>query len=333
MTSEGRRALITGIRGQDGWYLAKSLLELGYDVTGTTHQTDIGQTTRVGDHEVPVLYLDLANMEQFERLFESHRFDEVYNLASRSSSAQLFDDVIATSEINGVAVARFLESIKRHSSNTRFCQASSSEVFAGSDRTFQDESTPRIPRNAYGAAKAFGDHLVAAYRNTYGLFACSAVLFSHESPRRPPHYVVRKITRAAAEIAAGRRSEITLQNLESSRDWGYAPDYVGAMRSMLQAKKPQDYVIATGKAHTVQDVCATAFGYVGLDWRNHVIVSDQSARAPDVVARVGDATRAAADLGWAPTRAFSEIVSEMVSADLALLDQSDSSNTKHVLTD
>jgi GDPmannose 4,6-dehydratase len=320
MKGEGKSALVTGIRGQDGWYLAEALLKFGYAVTGTTHQPDAERSLHVGERQVPMVQLDLADTNQVEQLIQTHHFDEVYNLAARASSAQLFDDPIATSEINGVAVARFLESIKRHSPSTRFCQASSSEVFAGSDRNLQDESTPRIPRNAYGAAKAFGDHLVTAYRTTYGIFACSAILFSHESPRRSPHFVVRKITQAAARIATGRIAEVRLDNVVSIRDWGYAPDYVEAMTRMLHAGEPRDYVIATGQAHTVQDVCEAAFGFLGLDWRAHVTVEDQSGRAPDQVARVGDASRAAAELGWAPTRTFTQIVEEMVRADLALLE-------------
>lgn len=332
--SERKGALITGIWGQDGWYLAELLLRSGYAVTGTTHRTDVDPIMNVGGHNVPIVNLDLTNMDQVERLVESHQFDEIYNLASRASSTQLFDDPIATSEVNGVAVARFLESVKNHSPATRFCQASSSEVFAGSDRTVQDESTPRIPRNAYGAAKAFGDHLVSAYRMTYGLFACSAVLFSHESPRRSPHFVVRKITRAAARVAAGQPSQVTLENLVSSRDWGYAPDYADAMRRMLQSEVPRDYVIATGEAHTVQDVCETAFGYVEVDWRDHVAVSDRPQRDPDRVVRVGDSRRAAADLGWAPTLDFTQMIIEMVDADVGLLNASRSPDSDpHVLTD
>jgi GDPmannose 4,6-dehydratase len=332
MSGSGRKALITGVRGQDGWYLAKTLLELGYEVIGTSHRVD-EDSMRIGDRDVPVWHLDLADMARIEHLVSTQRFDEIYNLASRSSSAQLFDDVIATSEINGVAVARILESIKRHSPTTRFCQASSSEVFAGAEQTLQDESTPRIPRNAYGAAKAFADHLVTAYRSSYRLFACSAVLFSHESPRRHPHFVVRKITRGAARIATGHTESVILDNLESRRDWGYAADYMDAMRRMLQTDEPRDYVVATGQGHTVQDVCQVAFDHVGLDWRNHVEVSPRSGRVPETVARLGDARRAAADLGWTPTFGFAEMIREMVDADLALLPSRSAKTGHDALTD
>ena len=334
MTGNGKSALITGLTGQDGWYLAQSLLESGYTVTGTTHRPEATGSLRLGDRKVPIVALDLSNMGQIEDIMRTHQFDEVYNLAARASSAQLFDDVLATSDVNGVAVARMLEAVKRHSPGTRFCQASSSEVFAGATRSPQDETTPRTPLNAYGAAKAFGDHLVASYRDAFGLFACSAVLFSHESPRRSPHFVVRKITRAAALIAGGRADSVTLDNLHSGRDWGYAPDYVEAMRLMLQSEEPSDYVIATGEWHTVQEVCETAFQHVGLDWRRHVVVSDQPHEDPEAVARVGNPGRAHADLAWAPTLSFTQLLTHMVDFDSSsLAEPGDVQPTEHVLTD
>jgi GDPmannose 4,6-dehydratase len=334
MTRNEKSALITGVTGQDGWYLAESLRDSGYTVTGTTHRDEAAGSLRFGDHEVQVLTLDLTDMSPIEDLIRTGQFDEVYNLAARASSAQLFDDVLATSEVNGVGVARILEAIKRHSPGTRFCQASSSEVFAGATSSPQDEATPRVPLNAYGAAKAFGDHLVGAYRSAYGLFACSAVLFSHESPRRSPHFVVRKITQAAALAAKGLADRVTLENLDSGRDWGYAPDYVEAMKLMVGTEEPSDYVIATGEYHTVQDVCETAFEHVGLDWRRHVLVPDHPPQSTEPVARVGDASRARAELAWAPTMGFSQLVTHMVDFDTSLLvEPRDTHPTEHAHPD
>jgi len=316
MTGSVRRALVTGIFGQDGSYLALRLSQLGYSVLGTTHRSDAPPTCRVLDREFPVLRVDLASTDEVDALVRNERPDDIFNLAARASSAQLFDDAIASAEINGVAVARFLEAIRRHSPGTRFCQASSREVFAGTDRSPQDETTPRAPLSAYGAAKAFGDHLVAAYRSTFGLHVCSAILYSHESPRRPPHFLVRKVTQAAARARAGSGIGVSLGDLGAVRDWGYAPDYVEAMRLMLQQGEPRDFVIATGVPHTVEDVCAAAFGHVGLDWRQHVRVDDKFKRAPDRVMAIGNSARARAELGWRPTLDFEAMIAEMVEAEV-----------------
>jgi GDPmannose 4,6-dehydratase len=312
-------ALITGIRGQDGWYLARRLLELGHAVLGTTHDRSSPGSLVIEGHGVPVVALDLTDTAEVEDLVRTRRPRAIYNFAARSSSAQLFDDPLATADVNGVAVARLLEAIRRHSPQTRFCQASSSEVFAGTERTPQDETTAKLPLNAYGAAKAFADHLVASYRSAWGLFACSAVLYPHESPRRPPHYLVRKIAQAAARVDGGLADDVMVGDLTAVRDWGYAPDYVEAMRRQLEQAEPRDYVIATGQAHTVGDVCAAAFAHVGRDWRQHVKVDDRLKRAPEAVLRIGDASRARAELGWAPTLGFVEMIGRMVDADRAQL--------------
>jgi GDPmannose 4,6-dehydratase len=308
-------ALITGISGQDGWHLARRLLELGARVTGTTHRPDAAGSIEIAGTPVPVIALDLGDMAQVEAAIQAQRPDEIYNFAARASSSQLFDDPIATAEINGVAVGRLLEAIRRHSPHTKLCQASSSEVFAGATTSPQDEATPRQPLSAYGAAKAFADHLVAAYRSTHGLFACSAILFPHESPRRPVHFLSRKVAQAAARVRAGLQDSVTLGDLDAVRDWGFAPDYVEAMRRMLQAPAPRDYVIATGERHTVGDVCAIAFGHLGLDWRAHVTVDDKLKRGPDAVLRIGNPARARADLDWHPTVSFAEMIEQMVDAD------------------
>jgi GDPmannose 4,6-dehydratase len=307
-------ALITGIRGQDGWYLARRLGELGHRVIGTTHQAAAAGAIAIAGRDVPVIAVDPGDAAQVEAVIRDVRPDEVYNFAARASSAQLFDDPLATADANGVAVARWLEAIRRHHPAARFCQASSSEIFAGAATSPQDEATPRQPLNAYGAAKAFADHLVAAYR-TCGVFACSAILYPHESPRRPVHFLVRKVAHAAARIAAGLADTIALGDLSAVRDWGYAPDTVEAMRLMLVRPEPRDYVIATGAPHTVEDVCAAAFGRVGLDWRRHVATSEQLVRAPEAVARVGDPARARRELNWAPSLTFTELIGHIVDSD------------------
>jgi GDPmannose 4,6-dehydratase len=316
--------LITGITGQDGWYLAKRLLELGHSVIGTTHRPRVSKVDVAGRH-VPLAQLSSSDTTSLEELLRVQRPSAVFNLAARASSAQLFDDPLATAEVNGVSVARWLEAIRRVSPTTRFCQASSSEIFAGASTTPQDETTTLRPLSAYGAAKAYADHLVAAYRSAHGLFACSAVLFSHESPRRPSHFLMRKVSRAAVRIAHGLEPQLVLGDLDATRDWGFAGDYVEAMRLMVAADEPRDFVIATGQSHSVRDVCDIAFGHVGLDWRSYVKVDETLKRAPEAVPRVGNASRAHRELGWAPRVGFQELVVSLVEADrAALADQSPS---------
>lgn len=307
------KALVTGISGQDGWYLARRLLELGYEVIGASHRE--AGTIDVAGARVRVEVMPLDDAAAIERVIADHKPDEMYNFAARASSAQLFDDALATAEINGVAIARMLEAIRKHSPATRFCQASSSELFAGATATPQDESTPRAPLNAYGAAKAFADHLVAAYRASYGVFACSAILYPHESPRRPPHFLVRKVTNAAAAIKAGRMQTIALGDLSAVRDWGYAVDTVEAMRRMLQRPSPRDYVIATGVPHTVRDVCEIAFAHVGLDYRAHVVTDPTLVRAAEQVTRIGNPARAREELEWTPSLTFDQLIGYMVDSE------------------
>lgn len=312
MTLPARRALVTGVTGQDGWYLARQLLAAGYEVVGTSHRADATEALDVEGRRLPLVRMELGDLAQIQGVIDRVQPDEIYNFAARASSAQLFDDPLATADINGVAVARLLEAIVRSQRPIRFCQASSSEIFGGAVASPQDESTPVAPRNAYAAAKAFADHLVAAYRSGHGVYACSAVLYPHESPRRPPHFLVRKVAQAAARIRAGRQQNVTLGDLDAVRDWGYAPDYVDAMHRMLQGAQPRDYVIATGQPHTVREVCEAAFGHLGLDWRAHVIVDQTLKRPPETVARIGNAARARRELGWQPTRDFPQLVAELV---------------------
>jgi GDPmannose 4,6-dehydratase len=220
-------------------------------------------------------------------------------------------------------VAAFLEAIRRRNPGIRFCQASSGEIFAGATVSPQDETTRLAPTNAYGAAKAFADHMVAAYRHTHGLFACSAVLYPHESPRRPAHFLVRKVARAAARIAAGLETSVSLGDLDAVRDWGYAPDYVDAMRRMLLAPEPGDYVIASGTGHTVRQVCEAAFRHVDLDWQAHVAVDHGLKRAPEQAPRIGNPARAQRVLGWQPTIDFSRLIALLVDLERAAVSKDD----------
>lgn len=318
MVETSARVLITGVSGQDGWYLAKRLLDLGHDVVGSTHRTDLSSLDVEGKL-VPVIQVDGLDLSNVRAALRNQRPTAIFNLAARASSAQLFDDPLATADVNGRAVAFWLEAIRQESPGTRFCQASSSEIFAGAQLSPQDESTAARPLSAYGAAKAYADHLVAAYRSAQGLFACSAVLYPHESPRRPSHFLMRKVARAAARIAAGFRERLALGDVTAARDWGYAPDYVEAMRLMLSAREPRDYVVASGEAHTVREVCEVAFAHVGLDWCQHVDASDALKRPAEPILRVGDAARARQELGWAPTRSFEQLVRLLVDADRAAL--------------
>lgn len=310
-----KKALITGIGGQDGYYLAELLIANEYDLVGTSHRVDAESTFRVAGRDVPVVHLDISDSRQIRALIERMQPDEIYNLAARSSSAQLFDDPVATAEINGVAVIRLLDAVRECCPKARFCQASSSEVFGKATHAPQDETTPLRPRNAYGAAKAFAQHTVETFRDRFDLFACSAILFNHESPRRGTEYVSRKVSRAVARIAAGHREVLRLGCLESRRDWGYAGDYVRAMWLMLQKSMPCDYVIATGTSHTVQELCEVAFSRVGLHYHEYVVVDAQLARVEDSVELRGDPSKANAQLGWLPSVSFAVLVGMMVDSD------------------
>ena len=314
-----KTALITGIRGQDGSYLAELLLAKGYQVIGTSHRTDKNFHSMLGDAELKVERLDLSSATEVRDIVATVKPHEVYNLAARSSSAQLFDDPIATAEINGIAAVRFLEAIREVSPDTRFCQAASSEVFAGTDISPQDESTAYRPVNAYGAAKTFAANMVTAYRVRHGLYATTAILFNHESPRRSMDYVTRKITHTVARIALGQADSLMLGNLDSRRDWGFAGDYARAMWLMMQRTTPDDYVIATGETHSVREFCDIAFSHVGLDHRDFVHIDSQWARRTETVELCGNPTKIKECLDWQPSVSFKELVRTMVDADLALL--------------
>jgi GDPmannose 4,6-dehydratase len=314
-TSALKTALITGLRGQDGSYLAEYLLEKGYRVIGTSHV--VACTFRLPELgvEVEVEQVDLRSTASVKHVIDKVRPDEVYNLAARSSSAQLFDDPIATAEINGLASVRFLEAIREVSPHTRFCQAASSELFAGTDISPQDESTPYRPINAYGAAKTFAANMVAAYRARHGLFATTAILFNHESPRRGMDYVTRKITHTVAKIALGQAKELTLGSLASHRDWGYACDYARAMWLMLQQQTAEDFVIATGETHSVREFCEVAFSHVGLNYLDFVRINPRWARRVETTELRGKPAKIK-QLGWRPSVGFEDLVRMMVNADI-----------------
>ena len=319
------KAFITGVSGQDAFYLARSLVSKGYEVVGSTHTLNSSERVSAISKLITVEYLNLSDTQQIKNCIKSHAPDEIYNLAARASSSQLFDDSIATAEINGLATTKFLEAIRQVSPHTRFCQASSSEIFAGTDLSPQDEGTPFQPINAYGAAKTYAANIVTAYRSRFGLHASTAILFNHESPLRGLDYVTRRITNTAAKIALGQAQELVLGNLESRRDWGFAGDYSHAMWLMLQQPQANDYVIATGVTHSVRDFCAIAFEHLGLDYRHFVRTDPYWERRPESVDLRGDASRARSQLGWQPTTDFSSLVKMMVDADMVQLKSTESS--------
>ena len=316
---DAKTALITGVLGQDGSYLAELLTTKGYQVIGTSHRGE--QRTRLGGaaKEIEVLGLDLADGEAIRALVKRTRPHHLYNLAARASSAQLFDDVVATTRINGLAVVHILEAIRTESAQTRFCQASSSEVFARAAHSPQNELTPLRPRNAYGAAKVLAQNMVEAYRERYGLFVCTAIPFNHESPRRGLDYVTRKITSTAARIKAGLEDSLVLGNLDGRRDWSFAGDVVHAMWLMLEQPGPDDFVLASGETHSVKELCELAFGRLGLEYRKHVVVDARQEREADAVELRGDSRKARRQLGWRPAIGFKELVYMMVDADYAAL--------------
>lgn len=324
-----RTALITGITGQDGRYLAELLLREGYRVVGVVRdasripQDDIREIR----HRIEWVEADLLSPASIEKAIAGHHPDEIYNLAARASSRTLVADPVLTGELNGLTVARFLEAIRVIDPRIRFCQASSSEMYGRSKESPQSEDTPFRPRNPYGVAKLFGHHMVGAYREHYGIFACSGILFNHESPRRGEEFVTRKITRAAARISAGLSSTLELGDLDARRDWGYAADYARAMHLMLAAPRPDDYVLATGEAHSVREFCETAFSYLGLDYRQYVRIDPAFVRTPDAVQLVGDSSRARTVLEWRPSVSFEGLVKMMVDADVRALVTSERQRT------
>jgi GDPmannose 4,6-dehydratase len=316
-----KTALITGITGQDGSYLAELLLEKGYDVHGMVRRSSTEKFDRI-EHlrdRIALHQGDLLDQRSLVDALRASRPDEIYNLAAMSFVAVSWTQPTLTAEFTGVGVTRMLEAMRETCPDARFYQASSSEMFGKVRQTPQTEETPFYPRSPYGVAKAYGHHITVNYRESYGLFGSSGILFNHESPRRGLEFVTRKITWHAAAIKLGLAKELRLGNLDARRDWGYALDYVEAMWLMLQADQPGDYVVATGVTNTVRRCVEIAFERVGLDWEAYVVIDDAFKRPAEVDLLVGDAGKAERELGWTPRTSFEELVALMVDADLALL--------------
>ena len=322
-----RRALITGISGQDGSYLAELLLGKGYEVHGIIRRASSFNTGRLeGVYQDPhepqqrlhLHYGDLTDSVALVNLIRQVTPTEVYHLGAQSHVKVSFEIPEYTGEATGLGTTRLLEAIRASGVQTRFYQASSSEMF-GAAPPPQDERTPFHPRSPYGCAKVYAYWATVNYREAYGLFAVNGILFNHESPRRGETFVTRKITRAVARIKAGLQDRLYLGNLQARRDWGYAPEYVEAMWRMLQQAQPVDYVVATGESHTVQEFCELAFAHADLDWRRYVLVDPGYYRPAEVEELCGDASKVRAELGWKPQTGFDELVRLMVDADIALL--------------
>jgi len=317
------KALITGITGQDGSYLAEFLLERGYEVIGMVRRTSTTNFDRIRDFQdrITIVQGDLLDQVSLIHLLQEHRPDEVYNLAAQSFVPTSFTQPVLTGEFTALGVTRLLDAIRIVDRSIRFYQASSSEMFGKVQEVPQRETTPFYPRSPYGAAKVYGHWITVNYRESYNLFACSGILFNHESPRRGLEFVTRKISHGVARIKLGLAHELRLGNLEARRDWGYAPDYVRAMWLMLQQDHPDDYVVATGETHSVREFCQEAFDYVGLDWEKYVVVDPKFYRPAEVDLLVGDPSKAKRILHWEPTVTFQQLVRIMVDADLAALRQ------------
>jgi GDPmannose 4,6-dehydratase len=327
-----KKALITGITGQDGSYLAELLLAKGYEVHGIIRRASTFNTGRI-DHlykdphingvRLFLHYGDIADSTNLIKLLYRIQPDEVYHLAAQSHVRVSFDIPEYTADVTGLSTIRILEAIRESGSKSKFYQASSSEMFGKALEVPQRETTPFHPRSPYGVAKVYAHWATVNYRESYDLFACCGILFNHESPRRGETFVTRKITRAVARIQAGRQKKLYLGNLDAKRDWGYAREYVEAMWLMLQQDKPDDYVIATGETHSVEEFLTAAFSHVNLDWRNYVELDPKYLRPAEVDMLVGDASKARRELGWTPKMAFKELVRLMVDADVSIVNRSE----------
>ena len=316
-----KRAIITGITGQDGSYLAELLLEQGYHVVGITRRTSAPNYWRI-EHLLDRIELraaDLLDQLSLIRVISDVRPHEFYNLAAMSFVPASWEQPFLTGEFNAQGVTRVLEAIRHVDPSVRVYQASSSEMFGKVREVPQKETTPFHPRSPYGVSKVFGHYITVNYRESYGLFACSGILFNHESPRRGLEFVTRKVTDAVARIKLGLSDTLSLGNLDAQRDWGFAGDYVRAMWLMLQQDRADDYVIATGVSHSVQELVETSFGHAGLDWHAHVKLDPKFLRPAEVDHLIGDASKAKKELGWTPTVDFKGLVTMMVDADVERL--------------
>ena len=312
-----RKAFITGITGQDGSYLAEILLEKGYDVYGMIRRSSSFNTARI-DHifgDVELVFGDLTDGSVLNQLMRTIRPDEVYNLGAQSHVRVSFDVPEYTADADAMGTLRLLDAIREEGVECRFYQASSSEMFGQAAEIPQRESTPFHPRSPYGVAKVFSYWITRNYREAYGMYAVNGILFNHESPRRGPTFVTRKITRAVGAILRGEQSDLKLGNLDARRDWGFARDYMEGAWMMLQADEPDDFVLATGETHSVEDFLEEAFTYAGLDWREYVKIDPRYFRPSEVDVLIGDYSKAREELGWEPVVRFQELVRMMVDAD------------------
>lgn len=326
-----KKALVTGITGQDGSYLTELLLQKGYEVYGIIRRSSSFNTGRI-DHlyhdphdqgvQLKLIYGDLSDSSSLNKIVQTVQPNEIYNLGAQSHVRVSFDIPEYTGEVTGLGTARLLEAIRETGVQTRFYQASSSEVFGNAKEVPQNENTPFRPRSPYAAAKAYAYYMAVNYREAYKMFACNGILFNHESPRRGETFVTRKITKALARIKHGIQPKLYLGNLEAKRDWGYAKDFVEAMWLMLQQKEPDDYVIATGESHSVKEFLEEAFGYLAMDWRDFVEIDPRYQRPTEVDFLLGDPSKAEKKLGWKPTVSFSELVKMMVDHDVEEVEKS-----------
>ncbi len=316
-----KRALITGITGQDGSYLAEFLLGKGYEVYGMVRRTSTVRYERIQhiQSQIHIVQGDMGDHASLITAISTIEPDEIYNLAAQSFVPTSWNQPVFTGDITGLGVTRMLDAIRSVNPGIKYYQASSSEMFGKVREVPQKESTPFYPRSPYGVAKVYGHWITVNYRESYDLFTCSGILFNHESPRRGLEFVTRKVTHHAAMIKLEMAKEIRIGNLESQRDWGFAGDYVRAMWLMLQQDEPDDYVIATGKTHSVERLLDVAFGHVGLNWRDYTVQDPQFMRPAEVDLLVGDASKAKRNLGWKPEVAFEELIGMMVDSDLKKL--------------
>ena len=319
---EVKRALITGITGQDGSYLAEFLLDKDYEVYGVVRRSSTEHFERIEGirNRVRLLHADLLDQSSLIRALQEARPHEIYNLAAQSFVPTSWDEPTLTAQFTAVGVTRLLEAMRQVAPEARFYQASSSEMFGKVRETPQSEQTPFHPRSPYGVAKCYGHYITVNYRESYDLYCCSGILFNHESPRRGREFVTRKITHGVAEIAAGRAESLGLGNLDARRDWGFAGDYVRAMWMMLQQEEADDFVVATGETHSVREFCEVAFGHVGLNWEDYVVIDEAFMRPAEVDLLVGDAAKAKELLGWEPNTTFEDLVTMMVDADIDLIE-------------
>jgi len=315
-----KKALITGITGQDGSYLADLLLEKGYEVHGLIRRTSTSDLSRIRhiQDRIKLVPGDLMDQHSLTTAVHEIQPDEVYNLAAQSFVAASWSQPVLTGELTGMGVTRMLEAVRLAKPDARFYQASSSEMFGKVKQSPQNENTPFYPRSPYGVAKVYGHSITVNYRESYGLFASAGILFNHESPRRGLEFVTRKVTNAVARIKLGKQNELRMGNLEPHRDWGFAGDYVEVMWLMLQREQPDDYVVGSGKAKSVRDLVELAFRYAGLDMEKHLVIDQSFFRPAEVDRLLADSSKAKSKLGWEPKVSFEELIEMMVHADLEL---------------